>query len=378
MSRVEELTSITEAIASSFDHRMAGLDAMKRGVAEEMQAARDRLRATAEDRAEMAAGLRRKMAMDRQAVQSQVGAMMADFHHARAEMAAQQRESLASDAAQRRAEVVREMAEARSVRDDMGTSTRARLQGDRAQRRSSISELLESLHQARVEMGSSQAEDLAADRERRAQDVRQFLSETRDDLQAAATSLRESLSSDRVDRQFSVGDMLAGLHSDRAEMARDQARELARHRAELQAEVSGAIAGFQVSRSELRANLEEFGRRWGEFAVLMRSKRASPGPTEEVEEQPARAEPFEPEGGDVSPPAGEETVSTPAPPIEIAEDPGRLAGEVFQVVQRSPEGIKLADLENQFSVSRIEMAQILKHLMDEGRVRKEDKLYFAT
>lgn len=311
MTRVEEMASLTEAIARSFDSRVTGLAALKHEVANQRHTAGDRLRAIAATRQEMAANLRQQMAGDHQALQSQVREMRGGFNRTRAEVRA------------------------------------------------------------------AQSESLAADHRRRAEDIRAFLAKTRDDREAAAAALREKRAAERADQQAAVRELLTGTRSHRMAMAEDQARELSRYRTGLQAEVSESIADFQASRATLRANLGEVGQRWREFATLMRSKRAdsSSGFVRE-HTTPAKAPP--PERVAAEGPVGSGAASFSAPPAASPENGSRTAEEVLLAMQANPAGIKLADLEYQFNMSRIEMAQVLKRLMDEGRVRKEEKLYFVV
>jgi len=71
----------------------------------------------------------------------------------------------------------------------------------------------------------------------------------------------------------------------------------------------------------------------------------------------------------------------PAPPV--AELPkkmppvGALRDRVFAYLADHPDGTKLAELEAEFGVSRIEMARVVRALMDNNKVEKRELLYFA-
>jgi len=60
-----------------------------------------------------------------------------------------------------------------------------------------------------------------------------------------------------------------------------------------------------------------------------------------------------------------------APPV------GELRDRVFAYLADHPDGTKLAELEAEFGVSRIEMARVVRALMDNNKVEKRELLYFA-
>ena len=370
MPRVEELASIAEEIARSFDNRVNGLEVRRQMVNDERNAARESLRSTAAARREMATALRERMTAERHALQNQSQQERETLTMHRLEMSAEQRGVLGENAARRRAEVAKQMMQASLARREMSTSIRDQLQKEHTVRKASVASLMEDMHQERLDMGAAQSKSLEEDRQRRVEEVQTF----QKDVESFLAGLRDDLAQQRA----SVQDMLLEMHSARQAMGEEEARDLAHHRAELQAQVSESIAGFQAARVKLRSDLEEFGQQWKEFASIMRNKRASPG-SQEVEEQPVGpAVPAPLEELAVRPPF-EEGAESPLPSIFIpADSPGQLADEVFLAVRANPEGVKLADLESQFNISRIEMAQVLKHLIEADRVRKEDRLYFEA
>ncbi len=62
------------------------------------------------------------------------------------------------------------------------------------------------------------------------------------------------------------------------------------------------------------------------------------------------------------------------------ELPGELASlssRVFEHLANHPDGTRLAELEQVFALSRVQMARVVKNLMNEGKAKKQDLLYFA-
>lgn len=54
-----------------------------------------------------------------------------------------------------------------------------------------------------------------------------------------------------------------------------------------------------------------------------------------------------------------------------------LRDEVFAYLANHPDGTKLTELEEEFRLARIQIARILRVLMDNNKVEKRDLLYFA-
>jgi hypothetical protein len=69
-----------------------------------------------------------------------------------------------------------------------------------------------------------------------------------------------------------------------------------------------------------------------------------------------------------------------APPVEELpeEMPVELLGDkVFAYLADHPDGAKLVDMEREFGLTRIEMAKVVRALIDGNLVEKRDLLYFA-
>jgi len=56
---------------------------------------------------------------------------------------------------------------------------------------------------------------------------------------------------------------------------------------------------------------------------------------------------------------------------------GELRDRVFAYLADHPDGTKLAKLEAEFGVSRIEMARVVRALMDDNKTEKRELLYFT-
>jgi len=56
---------------------------------------------------------------------------------------------------------------------------------------------------------------------------------------------------------------------------------------------------------------------------------------------------------------------------------GEIIDRVFTYLANHPDGTKLTELEEEFSLSRIQVVKALHALMDAYKIEKRDQLYFA-
>ena len=54
-----------------------------------------------------------------------------------------------------------------------------------------------------------------------------------------------------------------------------------------------------------------------------------------------------------------------------------IIDQVFTYLANHPDGTKLAELEEEFGLSRIQVVRVLHALMDAYKIEKRDQLYFA-
>jgi len=67
-----------------------------------------------------------------------------------------------------------------------------------------------------------------------------------------------------------------------------------------------------------------------------------------------------------------------AAPTVVKEAPiGELRDRVFAYLANHTNGTKLTELEEEFGVARIQMARVVRELMDSNKVEKREQFYFA-
>lgn len=63
--------------------------------------------------------------------------------------------------------------------------------------------------------------------------------------------------------------------------------------------------------------------------------------------------------------------------VEITPEIVTLRDRVFEYLANHPDRTRMVELEREFGLPRIQMARILRNLIDENKVEKRDLLYFA-
>ncbi|MBU1035268.1 hypothetical protein KJ974_01060, partial [bacterium] len=116
------------------------------------------------------------------------------------------------------------------------------------------------------------------------------------------------------------------------------------------AEVAELIAGFKKER-------EEASIAWKELLTKMSAKE------KKIVSIPEALEPKEKE------------VSIPEA-TEIEEKEVSIEEKVLEFIEKHPEGVRIGDMEGPLGVMRMRLGRIAKKLLDEGKLRKEENLYF--
>ena len=62
---------------------------------------------------------------------------------------------------------------------------------------------------------------------------------------------------------------------------------------------------------------------------------------------------------------------------EVTLEIATLSARVFGYLADHPDGTKMTELEKKFGLTRIQMARVLRNLMDRNKVEKRGLLYFA-
>ena len=128
--------------------------------------------------------------------------------------------------------------------------------------------------------------------------------------------------------------------------------------ADLNAEVADLLETFKTEREKMAAN-------WQALTAKMAKKRGiKPKVEAEVKVRPVKEAIKEA----IKEVIEEEEKEAP-PEMDLDE-------KILQFINKHPEGVKVGDMEEPLGVPRMRLGVITKKLLEEGKVRKEEKMYF--
>jgi hypothetical protein len=178
---------------------------------------------------------------------------------------------------------------------------------------------------------------------------------------AMGRELRADLARSVADIKTAVGTQLKELDDAHATMSKELKADLAKVRPALMEE-------DRKRQSEAREFMGELGRvvAQGKAAVNAQLKEFADiqaGARDEWQKLTATMQAKR---------AGAAVAVAPSPSVE-----GELLNRVFAYLANHPDGTRMTELEQVFGVPRIQMARVLKSLMDQNKVQKRGLLYFA-
>ncbi len=250
--------------------------------------------------------------------------------------------------------------EMRSLAEEIVDSYSDRVAGI-AQLRETVKMDLRELRTHRVAMSREMRADLARDAANRKHEVGTMLKEFDDAHAAMSKELKANLARGVADCKRSVGAMLNSFGQSRTAMSKRIRADLAKGVTDRKHEVSATLKGFSVELNEVRSELAGARDEWQTLTATMQAQRV--GLAVEVKPPEAVVVPAEKI-------AEEEAV-------EITPETVALSDRVFEYLANHPDGARMTELEQEFGVPRIQMARLLRGLMDENKVKKQELLYLA-
>ncbi|MBI4302632.1 MAG: hypothetical protein HY664_08495 [Chloroflexi bacterium] len=175
---------------------------------------------------------------------------------------------------------------------------------------------------------------------------------------AIGRELRAELTKNTTDLKQEVSTQLSSFNNAHAAMSKEMKAELAKGVADLHRDVMAILKGFDTELRETGTELAEGRQAWRELAATMHAKRGRPI----IEAKPPTAAP------PVIEALGEE--------MNVSPEITALQNRVFVYLAHHPEGTRMAELEQEFGLARIQMARLIRNLIDENKIEKRDFLYF--
>lgn len=295
------------------------------GIATSMRELTQDILSSTEERASKLAELRGETrTLRREAV-----GMVKDFSTSRHEASRQLRQQLAQSNADRIKEVTESLKDAKNLvkgfhdsRKESGDQLRKELDQDEKNRKQQVKGTLDNFQSSRQETSTELRRDLAEGRERIESEVKETLA----DAEA----------------------MISGYQSSRHEMGAQLRTGLARNRKGMKTEVEGMRNDFRKNRAEVRADLKEASDTWREMNSAIHNKKSGDKTSPEV---PIKR------------------------PAETAPD---LNEKLLSVINQHVVGITLSEATETLGLATIVLGKAAKALQEQGKIRKEGKLYFPV
>jgi Zn-dependent oligopeptidase len=148
--------------------------------------------------------------------------------------------------------------------------------------------------------------------------------------------------------------MLANYVADMVKATKKLMGDIQKRQKERNAEVADLLEAFKTEREKMAAN-------WQALTVKMAKKRGiKPKVEAEVKVRPVKEAIKE---------VIEEEEEEVTPEIDLDE-------KILQFIDKHPEGVRVGDMEETLGVVRMRLGVIAKKLLEEGKIRKEENMYF--
>jgi len=227
----------------------------------------------------------------------------------------------------------------------MGAQLRRELADDKAEMGAGVKAMQSGFQSSRKEMSSVLKKDLAEHTQAVRGEVAGLRQEIGASHQNMSAKLRKNLAQGEAARKSEVHVMLNDFQRAHNQMGTQLRKELANNDRGIKSEVAGM-------RQETKSDLGEARTVWQELTRGV--KKAAAKATPKV----VRAE-----------------VEKAAPVEEGTPD---LEAKLLAVIREHPQGITLSEVAGSLGIAPIVFGRAARKLVDEGRVRKEDKAYFPA
>lgn len=255
-------------------------------------------------------------------------------------------------------------------RKDTGTQLRRDLALDKVQRKSEATGILREaqglirdFETSRKEAGSQLRKGLSMGAVRRRSELRETLTDAQDLIKGFQTSrkgmgfeLRKELAQSRSKAKSEVGeivknaqDLVKDFHKFCQETGDKLRKDLAQGRADRESEVKEMRSDFRKAQTEVRADLKEAAAAWQGLVSTVQAKRAKEKAEAPVIEEEA---------------------------LVAEEEIPDLEAKLLTVLRERPDGITLATIAIDLGVAPQKLTRLTRSLVEKGKIRKEEKLYF--
>ena len=206
-----------------------------------------------------------------------------------------------------------------------------------------------------VEVTAKLMEQIRKEQGERNKAVADLLEKFAKDHEVMAAELKQSLAKGETDRLEDFKEMMKGIQKYVADVVKETKRlmdEIRARQDERNKEVLDLLQEFQTEREKMAAN-------WQALTVKMAKKRGiMPKVEAEVKVRPVK-----------------EAIKEVIEEEEVTPDMD-LDEKMLQFIKKHPKGVRVGDMEETLGVVRMRLGVIAKKLLEEGKIRKEENMYF--
>jgi len=206
-----------------------------------------------------------------------------------------------------------------------------------------------------VEVTAKLMEQIRKEQGERNKAVADLLEKFAKDHEVMAAELKQSLAKGETDRLEDFKEMMKGIQKYVADVVKETKRlmdEIRARQDERNKEVLDLLQEFQTEREKMAAN-------WQALTVKMAKKRGiMPKMEAEVKVRPVK-----------------EAIKEVIEEEEVTPDMD-LDEKMLQFIKKHPKGVRVGDMEETLGVVRMRLGVIAKKLLEEGKIRKEENMYF--
>jgi len=217
-------------------------------------------------------------------------------------------------------------------------------------------ETLKNFQDVHKKMSLDQREYLSKYKENLEGEVKETLKGFRLSLEKMGSDLRNDLADGVEKRKEEVSKTLDDFKVSHLQMSKELKENLSKFNQEIKSEVSKMLDDFDSTQDKVRAELQKASLSWQQTASILQEKRSGVKPIPKVKEK--------------------KTVGEALPKKAKISEELSDKKQALKLINGHPEGIKLTEIGVQLGKDWRWYIPIVKELMEESKIRKEENLYY--
>jgi len=219
-------------------------------------------------------------------------------------------------------------------------------------------ETLKNFQEVHQKMSLDQREYLSKYKDNLEGEVKETLKGFRFSLEKMGSDLRNDLADGVEKRKEEVSKTLGDFKVSHLQMSKELKENLSKFNQEIKDEVSSILSDFHSTQDKVRAELQKASLSWQQTASILQEKRSGVKPIPRVLEK--------------------KTVKEALPKKAKISEELSDKKQALRLIDGHPEGIKLTEIGAQLGKDWRWYIPIVKKLMEENKIRKEENLYYPV